>query len=115
MSSSTIPFVYPAWATAGEERKKYGKAKALGASAQTLDDKDDTEGFLEARAMGEIIDYHFSLLPAPCFHICFHRSPIHLSQFVSNITSSPAISSNKFPSPFILSYPNLLIFFYHGR
>ena len=38
-------------------------------------------------------------------------SPFHLS----NITSSSTISSNKFPSPFILSYPNLLIFFYHGQ
>ena len=92
MSSSTIPFVYPAWATAGEERKKYGKAKALGASAQTLYDKDETEGFLEACAMGEIIDYHFSLSPCTVFsYFNFHRASI---QFVSNITSSPAISSN---------------------
>jgi hypothetical protein len=42
------PFQYPAWATPGEKRKKFGKAKALGAAEITLQDEDETEGFLEA-------------------------------------------------------------------
>eukprot|EP01038_Epipyxis_sp_PR26KG_P016246 gene16246-22117_t len=38
---------FPSWATPGENRKLYGRAKAKGADALILSDKDATEGFFE--------------------------------------------------------------------
>ena len=40
----------PDWATPGELRIKYGKAKTLGADEETLSDGDLTEGYLQAQA-----------------------------------------------------------------
>ena len=48
-----VAFPLPDWATSGVKRKKYGKAKTLGADAQTLSDEDLTEGFLEAQSAGK--------------------------------------------------------------
>ena len=42
----------PEWATPGEKRKKYGKAKTLGAEAGILLDEDLVDGFLDAITMG---------------------------------------------------------------
>ena len=83
--------MYPAWATAGEERRKYGKAKALGASDQTLLDKDETEGFLEARAMGGTIISPFSVSP---FSFSSFSSPISRQIHPTNIYPSTLYSLN---------------------
>jgi hypothetical protein len=40
---------FPAWATPGENRKLFGKAKANGADELTLSDLDATAGFLEGK------------------------------------------------------------------
>ena len=40
---------FPAWATPGEKRKIYGKAKGNRADELTLSDFDATTGFLEAQ------------------------------------------------------------------
>ena len=41
---------FPEWATPGEKRKLFGKAKANGADDLTLSDFDATIGFLEDKA-----------------------------------------------------------------
>jgi hypothetical protein len=45
---------FPLWATPGENRKLFGKAKANGADKLTLSDFDATTGFLEGKS-GEYI------------------------------------------------------------
>ncbi len=50
-SVSSVPFSLPPWATPGENRRKFGKAKALGADHDTLADEDLTDGFLEAKSV----------------------------------------------------------------
>ncbi len=42
----------PEWATPGEKRKRYGKAKTLGADANILLDEDLVDGFLDAKIRG---------------------------------------------------------------
>ena len=46
---------FPAWATPGELRKIYSKARTLGADDLTLSDVDAVKGFLEAKSAGNII------------------------------------------------------------
>ena len=46
---------FPAWATPGELRKIYSKARTLGADDFTLSDVDAVKGFLEAKSAGNII------------------------------------------------------------
>jgi hypothetical protein len=41
---------FPLWATPGENRKLFGKAKANGADELTLSDFDATTGFLEGKS-----------------------------------------------------------------
>eukprot|EP01035_Chromulina_nebulosa_P037639 gene37639-50817_t len=43
---------FPAWATPGELRKIYSKARTLGADDFTLSDVDAVKGFLEAKSAG---------------------------------------------------------------
>ena len=43
---------FPAWATAGELRKMYSKARTLGADELILSDVDGVKGFLEAKSVG---------------------------------------------------------------
>ena len=42
---------FPAWATPGEKRKKYGRAIGLGADESILSDEDVTDGFLESKGI----------------------------------------------------------------
>ena len=44
---------FPAWATPGELRKNYSKARTLGADDFTLSDVDAVKGFLEAKSSGD--------------------------------------------------------------
>ena len=44
---------FPAWATPGEMRKIYSKARTQGADEFTLSDVDAVQGFLEAKSAGE--------------------------------------------------------------
>ena len=48
---------FPAWATPGELRKIYSKARTLGADDFTLSDADAVKGFLEAKSAGNIQFY----------------------------------------------------------
>ena len=48
-SSASATLDLPVWATVGEKRRKYGKAKTLGAGSDILVDEDLTDGFLEAK------------------------------------------------------------------
>ncbi len=58
---------FPVWATPGENRKLFGKAKASGADELTLSDFDATTGFLEGKS-GEYnsILSHAVVEPFPC-------------------------------------------------
>ena len=41
---------FPTWATPGENRRLYGRARANGADELTLSDLDATTGFLEGKS-----------------------------------------------------------------
>jgi len=45
---------FPDWATPGENRKLFGKAKANGADELTLSDFDATTGFVEGKLSGTV-------------------------------------------------------------
>ena len=49
---------FPTWATPGENRRLYGRARANGADELTLSDLDATTGFLEGKS-GRVGQFRF--------------------------------------------------------
>ncbi len=74
----------PEWATPGEKRKKYGKAKTLGAEADILLDEDLVDGFLDVKTMGG----YFPVVLLFYFPIVDLILIFHSIVFLSSATSS---------------------------